>query len=265
MSEQEMIELIDTHCHLDLEDFDPDREEVIARAREAGVVQMVTIGIDPQTSTRAVDLATRYDFIYAAVGHHPHDAETLDQAGMDRLRELAGHPKVRAFGEIGLDFFRNISPQKVQEERFEDLIRLGMELKLPLVIHDRDAHEDVYRRLKEAGASEYGGIIHCFSGDWELARRFLDLGFLISVPGTITFPKSEALREVVRQVPLDSLLIETDAPFLAPVPRRGRRNEPALVKHTALEAARLREITIEELAAATTANARRIFKMEMQA
>ncbi|MFH1135212.1 MAG: TatD family hydrolase [Pseudomonadota bacterium] len=262
MMDHKMMELIDTHCHLDLEDFDPDREDVIGRAREAGVVQMMTIGIDPATSARAVELARRHDFIFAAVGHHPHDAEKLDQAGLDRLRDLARDPKVRAFGEIGLDFFRNISPRQVQEDRFADLIELGLELGLPLIIHDRDAHEEVYRRLQAAGAGKNGGIIHCFSGDWSLARRFLDLGFMISVPGTITFPKAEALRDVVRKIPLEGLLLETDAPFLAPVPRRGRRNEPALVRYTALEAARIRNMPVEELAAATTANARRIFRLE---
>ena len=255
------MQLIDTHCHLDLPEFDKDREAVIDRAREAGLVNMITIGIDPTTSANAVALAMKNPDIYATVGHHPHDAAALDAKAMDRLKRLAGEPKVVGFGEIGLDFFRDRSPRKVQRARFDDLIRLGVELGLPLIIHDRDAHMEVLEHLQSVGAALTGGIIHCYSGDYDLARQFLDLGFFISIPGTVTFPKAETVRDVAAKVPLDRLLIETDAPFLAPVPKRGRRNEPALVRYTAMEVARVRGMAPEDLARATTANARALFKL----
>ena len=255
------MQLIDTHCHLDLPEFDADRDEVIARAREAGLVNMVTIGIDPTTSANAVALAMKHPDIYATVGHHPHDASALTNKGLDRLKRLAQEPKVVGFGEIGLDFFRDRSPRKVQRDCFDDLIRLGVELSLPLVIHDRDAHIEVLEHLQAVGAALTGGIIHCYSGDYDLARKFLDLGFYISIPGTVTFPKADTVRDVAARVPLDRLLVETDAPFLAPVPKRGRRNEPALVKYTALEVARVRNMAPDDLARATTANARAVFKL----
>jgi len=252
--------LTDSHCHLDLPEFDRDREEVIARAAENGVGLMITIGIDAVTSARAVALAEKYDSIWATVGWHPHEAEALTQDGLDRLKKLADHPRVVGFGEIGLDFYRNLSPARVQEDRLDDLIQLGLELGLPLIIHDRDAHEKVFDHLKSAGAERNGGVIHCFSGDYALARRFLDLGFYISIPGAVTFRKADVLRTVAAKTPLDRLLVETDAPFLAPVPYRGRRNEPALVRYTAAEVARLRKISLEETAEATSANARRLFR-----
>ena len=253
------MELIDTHCHLDLEDFDSDRQEVILRARQAEVVQMVTIGIEARTSARAVELAEKYDFIYASVGHHPHEAETLTDDDLDLLKTLAAHPRVVGFGEIGLDFFRNLSPVEIQKKRFDDLINLGLETGLPLIIHDRDAHREVLDRLTSLDGGRNRGVIHCYSGDYELARKFVDLGFYISIPGTITFPKAVEVREVVKKLPLDVLLVETDAPFLAPVPKRGRRNEPALVRHTAVMLAEVKGISLEEAARATTRNARNLF------
>lgn len=253
------MELIDTHCHLDLDDYDSDRELVIARARQAGLVHLITIGIDPDSSARAIALAEKYDFISATVGHHPHDASTLRDDDLVRLRDMGRHPRVVGFGEIGLDYFRNISPQEVQRQRFDDLIQIGLELKLPLIIHDREAHQDILDHLISAGASRNGGIIHCFSGDYDLARRFLDLGFYISIPGTVTFPKATVVHDVVARLPMDAILLETDAPFLAPVPRRGRRNEPALVRHTAAEVARIKGLSLEETARITTANARAAF------
>jgi len=255
------LELIDSHAHLDLKEFDTDREEVLKRAREAGLVHIVTIGIDEESSTRAIELANKYDFISAAVGFHPHDAKNLTPGKMDRLRKLAQAESVVGFGEIGLDFFRDLSPRHVQEKAFDELIHLGLELGLPLIIHDREAHEKIYTCLSQVRSSLKSGVIHCFSGDYNLARRHIDLGFYISIPGTVTFPKAKTLRQVVAKIPLDCLLLETDSPFLAPVPRRGRRNEPALVKFTAAEVARIKGLAIEEVAAATTANARTLFKL----
>ncbi|MBU2547330.1 MAG: TatD family hydrolase [Proteobacteria bacterium] len=256
-----MLELIDTHCHLDLDDFDPDREAVIERAARADVVHMISIGIDVETSSRAIALAEQYDQISATIGFHPHDAGKLTPDGLDRLKDLAASPQVVGFGEIGLDFYRNLSPRKVQEDRFADLIDLGLELGLPLIIHDRDAHREVLGHLMSVDAGRNGGVIHCFSGDWDLARSFLALGFHISIPGPVTFPKSDQLREVVAKTPLDRLLVETDAPFLAPAPKRGRRNEPALVRYTAAEVARIKGLSLEELARATTINARALFSL----
>lgn len=259
MRKDKKLKLIDTHAHLDLSEFDRDREEVIQRAREAGLVHIVTIGIDVKTSERAIKLAGEYDFISAAIGFHPHDAKHLTQAALDRLRDLGRAEEVVGFGEIGLDFYRDHSPRLDQREGFEELIRLGLELKLPIIIHDRDAHEEVYKRLAAARAGQNGGVIHCFSGDYNLARRFIDLGFHISIPGTVTFPKADTLRKVVDKLPLDALLIETDAPFLAPLPHRGKRNEPAYVKLTAAEVARVKKLSLEEIASITTANAQRLF------
>lgn len=255
------MQLIDSHCHLQLKNFNSDREATLKRAREAGVVHLITIGIDVTTSAQAISLAQGYDFISATVGFHPHEADSLTATDLDSLKELAQSPQVVGFGEIGLDFYRNLSDQRVQEERFDDLIHLGLELDLPLIIHDRDAHNQVFDHLAAAKAGQNGGVIHCFSGDYDLACRFLDLGFYISIPGTITFSKSKTLQDVAARAPLDRLLIETDAPFLAPVPKRGRRNEPAFVLYTAAEVARVRGLTLEEVAGATTANARTLFRL----
>ncbi|MBW1708361.1 MAG: TatD family hydrolase [Deltaproteobacteria bacterium] len=256
-----MLELIDSHAHLNLKEFDSDREKVIKRARETGLVHIVTIGIDEKSSARAIELAEKYDFISATVGFHPHDAKNLTPAKLDQLRKLGQADQVVGFGEIGLDFFRDLSPRHVQEKVFDDLIHLGLELGLPIIIHDRDAHEKIYNHLAAVRSSLKGGIIHCFSGDYNLARRHIDLGFHISIPGTITFPKADTLRKVVAKLPLDCLLLETDCPFLAPAPKRGKRNEPALIKYTAAEIARVKGLSVEEVAAATTANVRALFKL----
>lgn len=255
------MELIDTHCHLNLDDYDADRAEVIDRALEAGIVHMVTIGIDTATSLTAIKMAEEYNCISATVGHHPHEAAALTDNDLENLKKLAQNAHVVGFGEIGLDFFRDRSPRPIQTKRFDDLIMIGLELKLPLVIHDRDAHQETMDHLKAADAGKNGGIIHCYSGDYNLAKKFVDMGFYISIPGTVTFPKAEMVRDVVKKLPLDALLVETDAPFLAPVPRRGRRNEPALVRHTAEEIARVKGVSLEDAARETTANARRVFNL----
>lgn len=253
--------MIDSHAHLELEDFDSDRDEVIARAREAGVEAIVTIGIDLDDCLRAVEIAGSYDAVYAAVGIHPHEVKTIDRQTYDRMRELAARPKVVAYGEIGLDFFRNLSPRNVQIRRFGEQLELAKDLNLPVIIHDREAHRETMELL--AGwKGERRGVIHCFSGDYAMARKCLDLGFYISIPGTVTFPRADTLRDVVRRVPAEFLLVETDAPFLTPEPHRGKRNESAYVKYTAMRVAELKEMTFEDVAAITARNACEIFSIK---
>lgn len=257
--------LIDTHAHLDDARYDADREAVIARAREAGVETFVSIGCDLATSKSAVDLAGRYPFVYAAVGVHPHEVKHIEDGWYDEFRRLAGHKKVVAYGEIGLDYHYNHSPPKLQRERFREQVGLAKELRLPLVIHTREAQEDTIAILKEENAGEVGGVFHCFSGDAWLAKDALDLGFYLSFSGVITFPSATMLRDIVKTVPLDRILVETDCPYLTPVPHRGKRNEPAFVKLVAEKIAEVKGATevagVEELGRITSDNARRLFKI----
>ncbi|MDE3018232.1 MAG: TatD family hydrolase [Nitrospirota bacterium] len=257
--------LIDAHAHLDDARYDADREAVIARAREAGVDTFVSIGCDLATSKSAVDLAGRYPFVYAAVGVHPHEVKHIEDGWYDEFRRLAGHKKVVAYGEIGLDYHYNHSPPKLQRERFREQVDLAKELRLPLVIHTREAQEDTIAILKEEHAGQVGGVFHCFSGDAWLAKDALDLGFYLSFSGVITFPSATMLRDIVKTVPLDRILVETDCPYLTPVPHRGKRNEPAFVKLVAEKIAEVKGATevagVEELGRITSDNARRLFKI----
>ena len=250
--------LIDTHAHLEMQAFEEDRDEVIRRAGEAGIDAIVTVGTNLRDCRKAVAIAGRYDSVYAAIGIHPHDVNRIDGETYRLIRELAGRPKVVAYGEIGLDFFRNRSPRSDQIRCFGEQLELAAELGLPVIIHDRDAHAETLKMLTEWKGGK-GGIIHCFSGDAPMAGKCLDLGFYISVPGPVTYPKSERLLDVVRQVPLDRLLVETDAPYLSPQPFRGQRNEPAYVLHTARKVAETKGLPLEEVAAATTRNAKAVF------
>ncbi|ABC77143.1 TatD family hydrolase [Syntrophus aciditrophicus] len=254
--------MIDSHAHLELPEFDSDRDEVIARAKEAGVDAIVTIGIDLDDCLKAVEIADRYDMVYAAVGIHPHEVKVIDRQTYDRMRDLAARPKVVAYGEIGLDFFRNLSPRDVQIRRFGEQLELAQDLNLPVIIHDREAHRETLEILS-SWKGQRRGIIHCFSGDYAMARKCLDLGFYISIPGTVTFTKADTLRDVVRRVPAESLLVETDAPFLTPEPHRGKRNESAYVKYTAMRVAELKEMKFEELAEITSRNASEIFSIKL--
>lgn len=257
--------LIDTHTHLDDGRFDRDREGVIARAQEAGVHTFITIGCDLATSRAAVALADRYPFVYATVGVHPHEVRHVKDDWFTELRDLARHPKVLAYGEIGLDYHYDHSPRDIQRARFREQVRLARELTLPIVIHTREAQEDTIGILKEERASELGGVFHCFSGDAWLAKDALDLGFYVSFSGVITFHNATMLREIAVTVPMDRLLIETDCPYLTPVPHRGKRNEPAYVKLVAEQIARVRSarepMSVEEVGQITSANARRAFKI----
>lgn len=253
--------LIDTHAHLDDTRFDGDRDAMIARAREAGVGTFVTIGCDLATSRAAIELADRYPFVYATVGVHPHEAKQIGDSWYDDLRRLAQHKKVVAYGEIGLDYHYNHSPPRLQRERFREQIVLAKDLRLPIVVHTREAQGDTIAILKEENAGDVGGVFHCFSGDSWLAKDALDLGFLLSFSGVITFQNATMLRDIVKTVPKDRILVETDSPYLTPAPHRGKRNEPAYVRLVAEKIAALQGMTTDEVAELTTKNAHRVFKI----
>ncbi len=255
--------LVDTHCHLDPQYFPQGPDEVLARAEEAGVRGFVVVGVgqnlDPARA--AVALAKRLpDRVGSAVGVHPHDAVTLDDALLSELRALASEPEVVAVGEIGLDYHYDHSPRDKQREVFARLIGLARELGKPIVVHTREAPADTLDILEREGARDVGGVIHCFSEDRAFAERALDLDFDISFSGIVTFKRAEAVQDVARWAPLDRILVETDSPYLAPVPLRGKPCEPAYVVHTARRVAELRGIPFEALCEATTANAERRFR-----
>ncbi|MEX5213148.1 MAG: TatD family hydrolase [Nitrospiraceae bacterium] len=257
--------LIDTHTHLDDPRYDADREAMIRRAKEAGIEAMITIGCDLATSRAAVELADRYEFVYASIGVHPHEVRHIEEDWYGEFRKLAGNKKIVAYGEIGLDYHYNNSPPEEQRRRFREQVRLAKELRLPLVIHTREAQEDTIQILREEQASAVGGVLHCFSGDAWLAKDALDLGFYLSFSGILTFQNAAMLRDIARTVPADRLLIETDCPYLTPVPHRGRRNEPAFVKYVADQLAFLMpgdpSGSFEAMARLTSDNARRLFKI----
>jgi TatD DNase family protein len=250
--------LVDSHCHLDDAQFDADREAVIERARAAGVETMLAVGTGngPPDLEDGIRLAERYPLMVASVGVQPHDASKARPETYARLRELAAHPKVVAIGEIGLDYHYHFSPPEVQREVFARQLELARELWLPVIIHTREAWPDTLRLLGEAPLA--GGIMHCFSEGPEEAEQALALGFHISFAGVVTFPKALRIQAAARMVPLERLLVETDAPYLAPVPHRGKRNEPAFVVETARKLAALRGTTLEQIAAATTENFKRL-------
>ncbi|MGH7231066.1 MAG: TatD family hydrolase [Nitrospiraceae bacterium] len=257
--------LIDTHTHLDDPRYDADREAMMARAREAGVRTFVTIGCDLDTSRSAVALADGYTNVYATIGVHPHEAKHIADDWYDELRRLARHPKVVAYGEIGLDYHYNHSAPKQQRDRFREQVSLARELHLPLVIHTREAQDDTITILKEENAADVGGVFHCFSGDAWLAKDALDLGFYLSFSGVITFQNAAMLRDIVKTIPLDRMLIETDCPYLAPVPHRGKRNEPANVRLVAEKIAEIRgsstATSAEDIGRVTSDNAHRLFRL----
>ncbi len=240
--------LVDSHCHLHDPEFDADRDAVLARAREAGVSALVTIGTDLESSRRAVDLADSHGDVYAAVGFHPHNAQDMTRADIDALWRLADSPKVVAIGEIGLDFYRNLSPPEVQRRAFLQQLELARALSLPVVIHSRDADEQTFEILSAYEAQALPdwpkdrplGIMHCFAGDLMLALRYIQLGFMVSIPGACTYPKADRLCAVAGGVPLRWLAVETDAPYLPPQSHRGRRNEPAYLLDTVRRIASLR-------------------------
>ncbi len=262
------MKLVDSHCHIDGSQFETDRDEVIARAREAGVVAMMNIGSgSPREDSfeKTVGLARSFDFIYAALGIHPHDASEYSDEVETRLITLArSTPKVLAWGEIGLDFYYDHSPRDVQIAVFRRQIRVARELGLPIVIHSRDANDETVSIIREECSYEgfRGGIMHCFGGTAAMAEALMPLGFMISFAGNVTFKKAEELREAARVVPLDRLLIETDCPYLAPVPMRGKRNEPSFVAHTAAFLGEFYGVGADEIATRTTENFFGFFQLD---
>ncbi len=249
--------MIDSHCHLDSERFHDDQEAVIERAFAAGIERMMTIGTGdgPPDIEGAVRIADRYEKIYATVGVHPHDASKYDDGVGKRLAELLKHPKVLALGEIGLDYFYDHSPREIQQAAFAEQMRIAADARMPIVIHTRDAWDDTFAMIeKHWKPTGLGGIMHCFSGGPTEAQRSLDLGFHLSFSGIVTFPKSIDIQAAAYLCPEDRLLIETDAPFLAPAPHRGKRNEPAFVAHTAAKVAELRGVPVDEIARVTSTN-----------
>jgi TatD DNase family protein len=252
---------VDTHVHLNADQYDEDLKEVIDRALESNVTKMIVIGFDRKTIERAIALAEQYEFIYAVVGWHPVDAIDCTEEDLRWIEELAAHDKVVGIGETGLDYHWDKSPKDIQQEVFRKQIRLAKKVKLPIIIHNREATEDVLRILKEEGAEEVGGVMHCFGGSVETARESIAMNFMISLGGPVTFKNAKKPKEVAEAISLDHLLIETDAPYLAPHPYRGKRNEPSYVPLVAEEIARLKGISIEEVAAATTKNAEQFFKL----
>ena len=254
--------LIDTHTHLDDARYNDDREAVITRAREAGVEAFVTIGCDLATSQAAVTLADRFPFVYASIGVHPHEVKHVQDGWYDEFRRLANNKNVVAYGEIGLDYHYNHSSPKEQCDRFREQIQVARELMLPIIIHTREAQEDTVTILKEERASEIGGVFHCFSGDSWLAKEALDLGFYLSFSGILTFQNAAPLREIAKNTPLDRVLIETDCPYLTPIPYRGKRNEPVYVSQVAKQLATLHpELSLDEVHRTTTVSAKRLFKI----
>ncbi|MEA1958143.1 MAG: TatD family hydrolase [Chloroflexota bacterium] len=288
--------LIDSHSHIGMGEFDNDRDRVMERAREAGVVAIIDIGIDLASSEAAIDFADKYDDVFATVGIHPHDASRVTDSMIDRLEKLAKHPGVVAIGEIGLDFYRNRSLKEAQVESFKRQLDLASKLGLPVVIHSRNAKDEVFEILSEyvmkhrrfavssiplspplakgdtgrmplSGEGETGdrpvGVLHCFSGDVEIGAKYIDMGFLVSFAGPVTYPKSSAA-SVARELPLDRMLVETDCPFLTPQVYRGKRNEPSYVSHVAAKIAEVKGVTVDAVMRATSSNAIRLFRLPIE-
>lgn len=251
----------DTHAHLDDKQFNPDRDQVVQRAREAGIGNIVNVGHTETASRNAVEMAIKYPFMYAAVGIHPHDAKDCTERTWELLLRLAQNPKVVAWGEIGLDYYRDLSPRDIQRQVFIKQIELADEAGLPIIIHNRDAHEDTLKIVKKH-LPQGGGVFHSYSGSWEMARELLAMGFYLSFSGPLTFKNARYAVEVAANVPEDRFVVETDCPYLAPEPYRGKRNEPAYVREVLCKIAELKGLSLVEAAELSSANAQRLFKIK---
>ena len=253
------VQLIDSHCHLDMAPYQDEVTKLLLDASACGVTQVVTIGIDYQSSVAAIALAEQHAGVFASIGFHPHEALAVNEQSLTRLADLAKTAKVVAYGEIGLDYAKNYAEPKVQQRAFLQQLELAIHLNLPVIIHDRDAHADTAALIRQAGPLPRGGVMHCFSGDTALAEEMISLGFMLSISGVVTFKNATMLHEVVQAIDLTYLMLETDAPFLAPVPYRGKRNQPAYLVHTAKKVAELKGFSLEEVARQTTANTCSLF------
>jgi TatD DNase family protein len=253
--------LIDSHCHLDMSSYKDDLSTVLEKAKSHGVHSIITIGIDEKSSMIAIELAKKHSMVKATVGVHPHDVEQIDDFTYNRLKKLVtdNREHVVGYGEIGLDYAKQYAEPTIQKNAFHEQLLLAKELDLPIIIHDRDAHDDTLEILQQNNPFPSRGVMHCFSGDIQLAEKVMEFGFFISIPGVVTFKNGRALQEVVAKIPLDSLLLETDGPFLAPVPWRGKRNEPAYLPYTAQKVAELKGISMEEVADQTSKNVEKLF------
>jgi TatD DNase family protein len=253
--------LVDSHAHLEMKDFDKDRQATLDRALKGGITHIITIGTDLSTSLKALELANTYDFVFSSVGYHPHHATDIDQHLLRELEGLVSEPKVVAWGEIGLDFYRRYSPPDMQVEAFRQQLDMALDLDLPVIIHDREAHAELLEILRQMTRGKDKGVIHCFSGDYDMAMALIEMGYHISIPGTVTYKKALQVQEVATRIPLERMLVETDAPFLAPVPHRGKRNEPLFVTYTAQKIAELRDMDFQDLGLQTSENAKRVFHL----
>ena len=256
-----MKQMIDSHAHLDEERFDEDRDELIKSLKENAISYVINPSSDMETSRRVVELSNKYDNIFAAVGIHPHDAEGFKEEDLDELRELSKDERVVAIGEIGLDYYYDNSPRDIQKEVFRKQLELSHELDLPVIIHTRDAMGDTYDILKEF-ESLVRGVMHCYTGSIEMAEKFMKLGFYISIAGPVTFKNAVNVREMAKQIPLERLLIETDSPYLAPVPNRGKRNDPTNVRYVADMLANLKEIQIDKIIEHSRENTVELFSLK---
>ena len=251
----------DSHAHVDGTQFDKDRDAVIQRAIENNISLIMNPGADLESSVKAIELAATHDFIYAAVGVHPHEASSMDESMLQMIGMLAKKPKVQAIGEIGLDYHYDFSPRDVQQHWFREQLKLARKLQMPVIIHDREAHHDIMEILKEEQAFEYGVLMHCYSGSLEQAREYVKLGAMLSIAGPVTFKNARKLVEVVEGIDLKHLMIETDSPYLTPEPFRGKRNEPTHVRLVCEKIAAIKGLSVEVVAAATKENAIRYFNI----
>ncbi|QIB27787.1 TatD family hydrolase [Caloranaerobacter azorensis] len=253
--------LIDSHAHLDDKRFDKDRDKIIKNLKDNDVSIVINPGADLASSIKAVALAEEYENIYAAVGIHPHDAKTMDEDTIEVLKSLLKKDKVIAVGEIGLDYHYDFSPRDVQKKWFREQIKLAKEFNLPIIVHDREAHKDVYDILREEQDGTLRGVLHCFSGSVEMAKEYIKMGFYISFAGPITFKNAKTSKEVAKAIDINRILIETDSPYLTPHPHRGKRNEPLYVRYVAAMIAELKGMTIEEVARITAENTKKLFNI----
>jgi TatD DNase family protein len=253
--------IFDTHAHYDDEQFDEDRESLFASLREGGIEYVVNVGASIDTSRNTIALTEKYDFVYGAVGVHPSEAAELDDEKFEWLREATNLPKIVAVGEIGLDYYWKEPDQKIQKEWFDKQMELAKEVKLPMIIHSRDAAKDTLDMMIQANARDAGGVIHCFSYSVDMAKKYLDMGFFLGIGGVVTFNNAKKLKEVVEYAPLDMLVLETDCPYLAPVPNRGKRNSSLNLTYVVSEIARIKGIDEQEVMEVTNLNAKRLYRM----